>query len=142
MAEQRTNRDVAQEGFKAFSEGRFEDCLATLDPEIEWHISFRLPDLPPDQHVARGHDEVRELWRRFTGVWEELVFDPEEFVHDAGDTVIVRIHVHGVGRESGVAVDRTLYYLLTVRDELLTRIVPFDTLAEAAAAGGIELPAS
>jgi len=141
MAE-RTNEEVIRDGFQAFSEGRFEDCLETLDPDVEWHIAFRLPDLPPDQQVARGHDEVSEVWARFTGVWEELIFDPVEFIHDADDLVIAKVHAHGVGRESGIEVDRTLYYLISTRAQLLTRILPFDTLAEAAEAGGIQLPGS
>ena len=142
MAEQRTNEEIIREGFRAFSEGRFEDTIAILDPDIEWHIAFRLPDLPRNQPVVRGHDAVREVWQRFTGVWERLVFDPEEFLYEGDDQAIVRIHVQGTGGESGVEVDRTLYYLLTIRDQKLLRIQPFDTPGEAAAAGGVELPGS
>ena len=46
-------------GFDAWSRGSLDESLAVMDPAIEWHIAFRLPDLPPDLRVVRGHDEVR-----------------------------------------------------------------------------------
>ena len=137
-----SNEPIIRSGFRAFSEGRYEDAIESIHPEIEWHIAFRLPDAPPGKEVARGRDEVREIWKLFSSVWERLVFAPEEFIYDEGNQAIVRIHVQGTGGESGVEVDRTIYYLLTTRDEQLLKIQPFDTPAEAAAAGGIELPES
>jgi ketosteroid isomerase-like protein len=133
------NEDIIREGFRAFSEGRFEDALETMDPEVEWHVAFRLPDLPPERTVVRGHGEVLELWRQFSGVWERLVFDPEEILHDAEGVAIVRIRVQGTGGESHIEVDRTLFYVLTLRNGRLQRIVPFDSLADAAEAAGVEV---
>jgi ketosteroid isomerase-like protein len=141
MAAERGNEGIIREGFKAFSEGRFEDALATMDPEIEWHVAFRLPDLPPERTVVHGHAEVLDLWRQFSGVWESLVFDPERILYDRGDTAIVRIRVRGIGRESHIEVDRTVFYLLSIRKQKLRRIVPFDSAEEAADAAGIEATA-
>ena len=136
--ERRTNEEVIREGFLAFSEGRLEDCLKTLDPAVEWHVAFRLPDLPPELTVARGHDEVMEIWRRFRSVWESLVFSPEAILHDAENLAIVRIHIEAKGGESGIHLDQTVFYVLTMRDQKLLRTVPFDTLEEAAAEAGVD----
>ena len=138
MAAGSPNAELIREGFAAFSERRFDDCLATLDPEVEWHIAFRLPDLPPDLTVVRGHAEVRQLWDQFTAAWESLTFEPERILYDDGERVIARIRVHGVGVGSGVEVDRTIIYLAAVRDGMLRRIVPHDSPEEAAAAAGID----
>jgi ketosteroid isomerase-like protein len=133
----RSNEEVLREGFAAFSEGRFEDCLETLDPEIEWHIAFRLPDLPLDRSVVHGHDEVMELWRQFASVWERLVFDPQEILYDRGEKTIVRIRLHATGSSSGIELDSTLYYSMTIRDGLLCRFRGFDSPEEAAADLGV-----
>jgi ketosteroid isomerase-like protein len=137
MGEPAPHAELIRDGFAAFSERRFSDCLATMHPEIEWHIAFRLPDLPPGRTVARGHDEVLELWQRFTSVWDRLIFAPEEILYDEGDTAIVRIHVIGTGGESGIEVDRTVYYLMTIEGEQLRRIEPYDSPEDARAAAGL-----
>jgi ketosteroid isomerase-like protein len=133
-----SNAETVREGFRAFSEGRYQDCLDTLDPDIEWHVAFQIPDLPQGSSVMRGHDEVLELWRLFGSVWGRLEFIPQDFLHDSGGTVIARTRLHATGGESGVNLDATLYYLMHIRDGLLHRIQPFDTAEEAAAAAGID----
>ena len=51
---------------------------------------------------------------------------------------MARVRFRGRGAESGVEVDRTLYYVLELRDGLLTRIRPFDELGAAREAAGLE----
>jgi ketosteroid isomerase-like protein len=138
-ASARPNAEVIREGFAAFSEGRFEDCLETLDPEVEWHVAFRLPDLPAGAGVMHGHQEVLGLWRQFGAVWDRLVFDPQEILHDSGDTVIARVRIQAIGGESGVELDSTIFYVMTIRNGLLRRIRPFDSPEAAAAAAGVEV---
>ena len=137
-AAHRSNAELVREGFGAFSEGRFEDSLEALHPDIEWHVAFRLPDLPSASGVIHGRAAVLELWGHFSSVWDRLVFDPEETLYDQGDTMIVRTHVQATGGGSGVELDQTLYYALTIRDGLLSRIVPNFSLEEAAKEAGID----
>jgi ketosteroid isomerase-like protein len=137
-ARTRSNEEVLREGFAAFSEGRFEDCLRTLDPDVEWHISFRLPDLPLNRSVAHGHDEVLDVWRQFASVWDRLVFDPQEILYDRGETTIARIHLQAIGSSSGVELDSTLYYAMTIRDGLLARFRGFASPQEAARDLGVD----
>jgi ketosteroid isomerase-like protein len=128
----RPNEELLREGFAAFSEGRFDDCLKTMHPDVEWHLAFQLPDWPADRSIIYGHAEVRELWGQFTSVWDRLVFDPQELLYDQHDKAIARIHLQAIGGGSGVELDSTLFYAMTFRDGLLMRIRPFET-AEAAA---------
>jgi ketosteroid isomerase-like protein len=137
-ARKRSNEESLRAGFAAFSEGRFDDCLKTLDPEIEWHIAFRVPDLPFDRPVVRGHDEVLKLWNQFASVWDRLVFDPQEILYDRGDKAVARIRIQATGSESGVELDSSAYYAMTIRDGLLLRIRQFDSPEEAAADVGID----
>jgi ketosteroid isomerase-like protein len=56
-------------GLDAFSRGDFDAGVDDMQPDVEWHVSFRLPDLPLDKAVYHGHDEVRRLDR---GAWQAL----------------------------------------------------------------------
>jgi ketosteroid isomerase-like protein len=132
------NSEVARRGFEAWSRGDWKAVLADMDPEIEWHVSFRLPDLPPEKTVYRGHEELQQLWNAFTEVWDTLRVDVEELLHDADDQVILRCRFVGLGESSGIEVDRRIYYLLVIRDLKLTNIRPFDSEAEARRAAGID----
>ena len=112
--------------------------LALMDPEIEWHLTFRLPDVPPDKTVFRGHEEVRALMTAFRDVWEELEVDLEEVVHDSEGLLVTRVRFHGIGSGSGVEVDRVVYYVQEIGEDMrLVRIQPFDDLAEARRAAGL-----
>ena len=132
------NREAMERGFDAFSRGDFEACLTTIHPEIEWHVAFRLPDLPIDREVYRGHDEVRQLWDAFRSVWEELTLDPEEILYDEDDLLIVTTRFHARGGTIGIELDRVLFYVLEMRDQTLLRIRPFETRAQAFKAAGRE----
>jgi ketosteroid isomerase-like protein len=132
------NLEVSRRGFEAFSLGDLDACLALMDPEIEWHLAFQLPDLPPDRKVFHGYDEVRELLDAFRSVWDELCVDLEEVLHDADDTLIERVRFQGRGAGSGVEVDRIVFYVQELRDGKLLRQRPFDAETEAFAAAGVE----
>jgi ketosteroid isomerase-like protein len=132
------NLEMTTRGFEAFSQGELEASLSEIHPEVEWHVAFPLPDLPPEKQVYWGHDEVRELWSAFRSVWDELRLEIEEVLHDADDVVVVRTLFTGKGGASGAEVSRTLTYVLEIQDEKLARIRPFGTEEEAFAAAGVE----
>jgi hypothetical protein len=78
-----------------------------------------------------------EIWRQFSSVWERLVFDPEEILYDRGEKAIARIHLQAIGSSSGVELDSTLYYAMTIRNGRLRRFRGFDSPEEAAADLGV-----
>ena len=129
----------SKRAYEAFSRGDIDGVLAVIDPEVEWHVSFRFPDLPPDKTVFHGHEEVRSLMEAFHGVFEELTMELEELLHDADAVLIERVRFHGRGTDSGAEADRVIYYVQDMGgDAKLLRIRPFDTEAEAFAAAGVE----
>ena len=132
------NADTMRRGFEAFSAGDWDRLLADVDPEIEWHLTFQLPDLPPDKKVFHGHDELRTLFGAFRSVWDELTLELEEVLHDADDLLILKVRFQGRGGASGVEVDRHLFYVEELRDGKLLRQRPFETEEEAFAAAGVE----
>lgn len=132
--------ELSRRGFAAFSSGDWDAALLTMHPEVEWHAAFPLPDLPPGKTVFRGRDEVRELWSAFASIWESISIDMEavEHVTEVDDrwVIVARCRFRGQGGASGAQVDRVFHYVLDAEDDLLRRIRPFDTEAEALAAAG------
>jgi ketosteroid isomerase-like protein len=128
------NIALIRRGLDAFSRGDFDAGVEDMDPEVEWHVAFRLPDIPPDKTIYRGPDEVRRLWAAFTSVWEQLTVALEEVVQARDDVVVVRARFAGQGSGSGIEVDRTVFYVFEIVSGKLKRLRPFDTEAEAVVA--------
>ena len=105
-----------------------------MAPDVEWHLAFRLPDLPLNKSVFRGHDEVRQVWAAFRSAWSELTVTLEEVVETREDLVVVRARFVGRGSASGIEVDRTVFYIFEISAGKLRRLRPFDTEADALAA--------
>lgn len=135
--------ELAKQGFAAFSRGEWDASLATMHPDVEWHLAFPLPDLPPDKTIFRGRGEVKELWGVFASIWETISLEIEEVEGEGGDeehvTVVARSRFRGTGGASGIEVDRVVHYVLDIdpKAELLRRVRPFDTRDEAMAAAGL-----
>jgi ketosteroid isomerase-like protein len=62
--------------------------------------------------------------------------EPEEFV-DAGGLVVVRSHLHGRGKESGVETEGRMHSVSALRDGRIVRIEYLDDWAKALEAAGL-----
>src|SRR5919108_3203476 len=132
------NLDNTRAALRCWSEGDLDGALANMDPNIEWHLAFPLPDLPPGTRVFHGHGEVKETWVRLRDVFDTLTIEIEDVLHDADDRLVCRALFDGLGEASGVSVKRTLYYVMDFDSGRLTRIRPFEDLAEAQRAAGLD----
>ena len=128
------NIALIRRGLDAFSRGDFGVAVEDMQPDVEWHLAFRLPDLPLDKTIFRGSDEVRWLWGAFRSAWEQLTVSLEEVVDAREDVVVVRARFVGQGSGSRIEVDRTLFYVFEIAAGKLKRLRPFDSEAEALAA--------
>jgi ketosteroid isomerase-like protein len=124
-------------GLDAFSRGDFDTGAEDMQPDVEWHVSFRLPDLPLDKAVYHGHDEVRRLWAAFRSGWASLTVTLEEVVDAREGFAVVRARFVGRGSASGIEVDRAIFYVFEIAAGKLKRLRPFDTEAEALKAAGL-----
>jgi ketosteroid isomerase-like protein len=132
------NVELMRNGLEAFSSGDLDRAVAEMSPEIEWHVAFHLPDLPADKKVFRGREEVRTLFEAFRSVWDELTVEIEEIHYDVAPMFLARVRFRGRGGVSGVEVDRVLYYVAEVENDMLRVLRPFDELEEARAAARLE----
>ncbi|MFL5861312.1 MAG: nuclear transport factor 2 family protein [Solirubrobacteraceae bacterium] len=115
------NVDIVRRGYRAFEERGVEGILQFLDPGIEWCMSAAFTRMP---RIYRGHDGVREVFRFFNELIEDLGAHPHEFI-EAGDRVIVPVRLHGRLRESGEPVAYELVQVWTGQDGRAIRLVTY-----------------
>ena len=102
-------RDSDPAADREFLDRMFGDFF---DADLTWHLP---PEYPEGAQLARGRDGLRAFIAMLREAWSEWRFVPERFF-DAGDRVLVFVHVVAVGRESGVPIDLETAHLWTIRD--------------------------
>lgn len=115
----KSNHDVAREGLAAWSRSDLESAVEGLHPEIEWHLMFPLPDLETNKWIYRGRDEVLVAWSAFHSGFETLTAEIEEFLWESSDALVMRTRIRGLGKGSGLEVDRIVFFVMKVRDEMV-----------------------
>ncbi len=106
-------------GYLAMSEGRIEEWLALLDPEVELHQDGAIPGTAG---AFVGHSGARAMITELEEAYEGIGWEPREAYALDDGRYLVRVHVSGVGRESGIALEGELGHLLTVRDGRTARL--------------------
>jgi len=101
--------------------------LELLHPEISMVESATLPGAVS----AYGIDAVTRYIESFAKYWEEVRFEPEEFLDAGGGRVLVVARLIGKGKRSGVEVVRTWAYVWTVRDGLVSAMAGYADREEA-----------
>jgi ketosteroid isomerase-like protein len=115
--------------------GELDAWLETIDPNVGWDISTHpLPDVP---NQGRGRDAlVTDMLAIYMSGWTDYSVELKELV-DAGDQVVAVLHETAMMRDTGVALDRDLVHLWTVRDGRGSFLRVFRTKAEALEAAGL-----
>jgi ketosteroid isomerase-like protein len=103
-----------------------------LDPEIAMVESKSLPGAA----AAHGIDAVRRYIESFAKYWDEIRFEPQEYI-DAGEQVVVVARLLGQNKSSGAAVERTWAYVWTLRDGRALRMDGYADRQEALDAAGL-----
>jgi ketosteroid isomerase-like protein len=111
---------------------RGEIGLDKLDPEISMVESGALPGAAS----AYGIEAVERYLRSFAKHWEQIRFEPQEYI-DAGNQVVVVAQLVGQGKKSGIEVRRTWAYVWTVRDQKILRMQGYADLNDALEAAGL-----
>ena len=129
------NLETMRRSFELWMRGDLEAWLATIDPEIGWDISAHpLPDVP---NLGRGRDAfVTDMLGTYVSGWNDYSAELKEVI-SAGDQVVAVIHETASVGASGVALDRDLVQLWTVRDGRGVFLKVFATKAEALEAAGL-----
>jgi ketosteroid isomerase-like protein len=112
---------------------RGEWATDRFDPQIAMVESETVPGATS----AHGLDAVRRYMESFAKYWEQIHFEPQEYI-DAGDQVIVVARLVGRGKSSGVDVERDWFYVWTLRGGRARRMEAYADRDEALKAVGLE----
>ncbi|MFL5820663.1 MAG: nuclear transport factor 2 family protein [Solirubrobacteraceae bacterium] len=104
-----------------------------LDPDVEWHGTI---GGLAEGVVARGREEAARFMLDDSQEWDELVFEPREFI-DVGDAVVVRQHERRRGRQSGIELEADTAAVLRLRDGKVWRCQGYMDQAQALQSVGL-----
>lgn len=93
----------------------------------------RVPGL---RDIALGREQAVEAFHSYWRSWDDYEIDPVEFI-DAGQSVVVIVRERGVGKGSGVPVERDHFQVWTFRRRKLVRWEAFATREAALEAAGL-----
>jgi ketosteroid isomerase-like protein len=132
------NVEVVRRGYEAWNSGDVETALALFDPEAEillakdagavWGLDL--------QDSYRGIDGFMRFLADFAEAWEDFRWEPAGY-RDAGDQVLVLIHLTARGRGSGIELDTDMAHLCNVRAGKVVRHETFMDRREALEAVGL-----
>ena len=125
------NVEIVRQTWNAYSERGIE---AVLDYVAEDWVGEAFPD--GVEGPWEGKAGVLERYRVFTAAWQDLVFEPVEFI-DAGDNVVAVVAMRGSGKASGAPLDITAAYVYEIRDGEIVRDRPFTSWGQALEAVGL-----
>jgi ketosteroid isomerase-like protein len=128
------NVEIVRGIYDAFARRDNVAPFSVYAPDIE--LDFREGAGLDAPTVYHGHDGVRLAFRNWLAPFHSFKFRPEE-MRDAGDHVLVTVYEHGIGRTSGVAVDRCHYALWTLRGGKVVRMRVYLDRADALEAAGL-----
>ncbi len=110
--------EVIESLYAATGRGDVAAALALIDPEVEINYRGVVPDLYGRD--LNGHEGVGEVMGTITSEFSEFEARPEEIL-DADGKVVVVVFQRGVGRASGIPVERRVGQVWTVRDGMAVR---------------------
>jgi uncharacterized protein len=118
----RENVELIRRGYEAWNSGDAETALAMFDPDVEillatdagtvWGLDL--------QQSYRGVEGFMRFLGDFSDAWEEFRWEPVDY-RDAGDRVLVLIHLTARGRGSGIELDVNMAHVCDVQADKVVR---------------------
>lgn len=110
-----TNAEIVRRALAFASEPResiTDDVLGEVyAPDVVVDMSARV--FNPKSY--RGYDGLREYRDDLYETWDDVVFEPEEFIEEGEQTLAIS-RMRGRGRESGIPIDDRAAGIWTIRD--------------------------
>ncbi|HEX4733225.1 MAG TPA: nuclear transport factor 2 family protein [Thermoleophilaceae bacterium] len=130
------NVAVVRRLYELFTDGRIEEAVALLDPDIHWAE----PEEAPDRRVVDGADNARAALNDWLSTWDAYELELVEVVACPGDRVFQAMRQRAVGAASGVPFEGDLFQVWTLRDGTPVRAELFFEREQAEAAAGLQVP--
>jgi ketosteroid isomerase-like protein len=127
------NLDILRKALPDRTPGNVETLLAILDENVEWDYVGAFPEGLTTYH---GPSEVRAFLQQWAEAFDDFGFEAEEAI-DAGDSIVVRLHQWGRGKETGAQVENHSWQLFTFRDGKVVHCRGYPSKADALEAAGL-----
>jgi ketosteroid isomerase-like protein len=127
------NVAIVRQIFRAFNSEDIELILAHTHNDFELEVP---PALSAEPDTYRGHDGMRRYWESFQDAMDEIRIQPERLC-DAGEAVVVAMHLTAKGRRTAIAVEQRTVGVWTICDGKVMRIHAYVSLSEALEAAGL-----
>jgi uncharacterized protein len=125
--------EIVREGYDGWNRRDFDAMVSRLAPDVLWRTAGVFPGLKPEY---RGHDGVRRFWNAMQEAWDVIEIRPDRFVeHD--DKVLVEIHFHAKGRESGAEVKMDWLHVFAFEDDEVVEVAGYPNADQALASEGL-----
>jgi ketosteroid isomerase-like protein len=129
------NLEIVRRSLEKFVESGEIDWV-TVDQEVQ----ITDHDIP-DQTGYRGHDGLARWLEDWGAAWADYTIEPREFM-DAGNYVVVVLHMRATGRGSGLELDREDAIVYELRAGKMIRVDYYNDKLQALTAAGITLSGS
>jgi hypothetical protein len=122
------NVELVRRTIDFFNRKEIDRALDATDPnlEMDWSNS-----IGPLRGVYRGHKEVLKFWQSFLEAWDEVRWDPQEFIEVDETRLIVVNRVRMRGERSGVDVEAIGVQLWTIVAGKGRKVKLYQTKADA-----------
>jgi ketosteroid isomerase-like protein len=123
----KSNAELAVEGLVAYQQGDEDKLRELFDPEIEIYGE------PGMINAGRftGFEGFRQWVSQWEEAWEEISYEPLDFIEVDDCRLVVRTRVTGRGAGSGLETDREFGYLYAISDGRATRFHLYDSAERA-----------
>jgi ketosteroid isomerase-like protein len=126
------NVEIMRRAFDAFNRQDAEAGQAVLAADVLWEVAIG----GPDDGLYRGRAGVRQWFRAWTAVLDDIRYDVDELT-DAGDDVFAAVVAVARGRKSRLETRRQFFAVYTFRDRLIVRVRVFSERQQALEAAGL-----
>jgi len=108
-----------------------EEFAESLHPDAEMHQARELPDA--DDYY--GREEFMRGTRRWLDGWDEFKYIVEDAI-GLGERALIRVHLSGRAKASGIELEQTVFHLWAFRDGMPWRCEVFLSEERALEAAG------
>jgi ketosteroid isomerase-like protein len=125
------NVEIVRAAYEAYERGDLAGMLKDADPD---QVIYR-PD--PDGRTYRGPEGFLQAFIDWPEGFDEFRASAGEFI-DANDAqVIIRVHQHAVGSQSGVPIEADFWFVHTIKGRRIVRLDMYSRKAQALEAAGL-----